>query len=123
MRSEAIKAAYESARDRFQMSAGEFEKEAARWDVEPVEVEGKVVGAVMMKGEEIHACIKPEGFRRWLSTGVLRKTLVATLTKYGRAVTSVKTGNEVGRKFVERLGFAPFLEKDGVTWYEVRNGN
>lgn len=123
MRNEALIAAYESAKDRLPISEEQFLEEAKSWDVLPVKVGEEIVGAVLTKGEHIHACIKPQGFCKWLNKRVLKRTLFTTLAKYGRAVTSVESGNEIGRRFVERLGFTPFDERNGVTWYEVRHGN
>ena len=112
-RPDALHVAYGSAEGRLGgMTFDEFSKATESWDVEPVEVDGQLVGAVLMNGPEIHACIKPEGFGRWLTRRVLRNTLRKTLLKHGEAVTRVTEGNAIGEHFVSRLGF----KKEGELW-------
>lgn len=122
-RKEALEAAYESAKDRMRLTREGFMETFCGWQVRPVKVRGKVVGAVLIGGNQIHACIKPEGFKRWLTKGVLQDTLWAVLAKHGRAITSVAKDNEIGHTFVAGLGFKPVSEADGVTWYEVKSGH
>jgi len=101
------------------MSRADFMAAFGSWDVRPVRVSGEIVGAVLIGGNQIHACIQPKGFKRWLTRGVLRDTLVRVMEQHGSAMTSVAKGNEIGHKFVAGLGFKPVSEADGVTWYEV----
>ena len=123
MREQAIAAAYESARSRMVLSPDDFAAAMADWQVYPVLVDGVLVGAILVNGEEIHACIKPEGFGRWFSRGLMKRTLLDVIAKHGRAVTRVESGNEKGRKFVESLGFRKTTEARGICWYEVKNGS
>jgi hypothetical protein len=109
----ALKAAYQSTKDRISFSEEEFIKAVEDWEVIPVRG-----GAVLIKDEQIHACINPEGFGRWLSRSVLRKTLGMVLEKHGRAVTS--TATEEGARFVQRLGFQKKEEKEGITIWELK---
>lgn len=120
-RQEALEAAYESAKERMHLSRDDFMATFGTWRVRPVKVRGELVGAVLVGGNQIHACIKPRGFRRWLTKGVLKDTLLAVITEHGRAITSVSKDNEIGHRFVAGLGFKPVSEADGVTWYEVTN--
>lgn len=99
------------------VSFEEFQWLCQDWEAEPVEVDGQLVGAVLMRGPEIHACIKPEGFGLWLSRRVLRDTLVRLVAEHGRAETSVATGNAAGEAFVQRLGFVESGRANGVTRY------
>lgn len=117
LRHSALHAAWESCRDRWPVEYEQFAEAMQGWDVEPVQVDGHVVGAVLMRGPEIHACIKPEGFGRWLSRRVLRDTLVRLVAEHGRAETSVATGNAAGEAFVQRLGFVESGRANGVTRY------
>lgn len=103
------------------MSFDEFAAAVRDWEVEPVEVGGQLVGAVLMRGAEIHACIKPEGFGRWLSRSVLRRTLAQVVREHGRAETVVTTGNAVGDAFVRRLGFVEAGQENGLTRYTYGN--
>lgn len=116
-RQAALLAAWESACPRWPVSFDEFTTAVREWDVEPVEVDGQLVGAVLMRGPEIHACIRPEGFGRWLSRRVLRSTLARVVAEHGRAETSVATGNEAGEAFVRRLGFVEAGCVNGVKGY------
>jgi hypothetical protein len=73
------------------------------WTTYPVVVDGELVGAVVMRGPEIHACITPAGFTKWYTEEVRLATLDRILKEYGHAITAVTT--EAGAKFVRRLGF------------------
>src|SRR5690348_5704201 len=84
----ALRAAYQSVRGRRFVTEQNFRSFIADWDVYPVRVNGDVVGAVVTKGEQMHACIA-EGFGRWLSRKVLRETLYKILKQHGMAVTTV----------------------------------
>ena len=123
MKEEALMAAYESAKDRMDLESDEFIDLFKDWDVHPVVVRNEVMGAVLIKGNQLHACIKPQGFKRWLTRSVLENTLYKVIKKHGKAITSVKTGNQEGDRFVRGLGFMPFSEDCGVTWYEVPHGH
>jgi hypothetical protein len=106
-RHKALLAAYESMKTRLNagFSFSDFEKQTFDWQVEPVSVDGELAGAVLINGPEIHACILPDYFGRWLTRSVLRRTLYAVLEKYGYATTHVTEGNAIGDAFVKRLGF------------------
>lgn len=121
-RQEALEAAYESAKGRTRMSRQDFIEAFGTWLVRPVKVRGEIVGAVLVGGNQIHACIKPQGFRRWLTKGVLQDTLLKVMAEHGRAITSVAKDNEIGHRFVAGLGFKPVSEADGVIWYEILVG-
>lgn len=108
----AVTAAYESAMGRMNVPLEVFYEAVSGWEVVPVRVDGKLVGAVLMNGPEIHACIKPEGFGKWLTKGVLRNTLCKVLKAHGKAVTRFTEGNAAGEYFVTRLGF----KKEGEAW-------
>lgn len=124
-RSDVLRAAWESFHDRMPVPFETFCEAVAGWDVLPVCVGGQVVGAVLQKGPELHACIKPEGFGRWLSKRVLRDTIDATLKRYGHVITKVQDGNAIGDIFVRRLGFVQVSVSDGIVTYrlEATHGN
>ncbi len=109
-REQALHAAWESTHERVDWPWHEFAAAMANWEVEPVVVDGRLVGAVLMYGPEIHACIKPEGFRRWLTKSVLERTLYTRWKKYGYATSGSNTA--IGDKFLTRLGFT----KEGSKW-------
>lgn len=100
---DALTAAYESAADRLcGLSLDDFMAAVAGWDVHPVTVGGAVVGAVLVNGPEIHACVKREACGRWMSRRLLG-VLDQVVKRYGFAVTSATTDD--GVRFVQRLGF------------------
>lgn len=101
----AVRAAYASAAQRMPgVTLEAFRAELEACEVHPVLVDGEPVGAVVVKGPEIHACVLPKARGRWFSRQYAR-LLAATIAKHGRATTSATT--EDGRRFVERLGFVP----------------
>jgi hypothetical protein len=110
-----LRLAYLSAKDRLGLSEEEFMSAVASWDVFPV-----TGGAVLINGEEIHACVLPESFGKWLTRRVLRKTLGAVLNKHGRAITRVVLGKEAGERFVARLGFQKIEEEKGIGIWELK---
>jgi hypothetical protein len=87
----------------------------ANWEVHPVLVDHTVVGAVLIFGPEIHACIS-DGYGRWLTKGILRNTLWGVLDEYGYATTSATT--PAGEQFVKRLGF---VETEPGRYVKVKN--
>jgi hypothetical protein len=103
-RNDAIRAAFESAADRLpeQTTLEAFAAAAAGWDCHPVRVGGRIVGAVLSHGPEMHACVKPEAFKRWITRELLA-LVDATAQRFGRVHT--RAGTEAGRRFVQRLGF------------------
>jgi hypothetical protein len=116
--SQALRAAWESARDRCDVDFEDFAMAVEDWNVHPVRVAGKIVGAILTHREQIHACIKPEAFGKWVGMKEVN-VLNDVIDRYGRAVTSVSHGNEVGRKFVQGLGFSLVEIRNGVDWFEL----
>lgn len=113
--------AHASLNGRSSISFEEFLLYFHDWKCVPVNVESKPVGALLMNGTEIHACIS-NGYGRWGSKSLLRE-LDAIKKQHGKATTSVATGNKIGEAFVERLGFNKVRETDAVTYYEATNGH
>jgi hypothetical protein len=89
-------------------------------EAEPIAVDGKPVGAVVSIGPDVHACING-GYGLWLSRGLIRRTLKRLIEAHGFARTSVQEGNEVGRSFVERLGFVETTRQGGAIFFEVKS--
>ena len=103
-RMQAVRAAFLSAQDRLPPGStyAAFQASTSGWECHPVHVDGGLVGAVLARGPEIHACINPAGFGRWLSRPLLR-LVDAAIARFGYAMTQAVTA--AGRAFVERLGF------------------
>lgn len=103
---QALQAAFDSMQTRLPsfVSYSLFKRLTKEWEVYPVKVNKIIIGALLIDGAEIHACIKPEGFNYWFNKAML--TILNNIIKeYGFALTRVAEGNEVGIAFVERLGF------------------
>jgi len=120
-----LRAAYASLTGRADATFEQFRSAVAAWDVVPVTVTGKLAGAVLINGAELHACILPAFFGRWLTRAVLRQTLHQVLAHHGHAITRTTSGNDAGHAFVARLGFHKICDADGVATYrlEAKRGN
>lgn len=80
------------------------------WEVREVVVEGVVVGAVLAKGNEVHVGVLPQFHRRWCTPSLWRWAITDRLKDYGILFTKGKPGN----LFIERAGFVPVREINGV---------
>jgi hypothetical protein len=110
----ALKAAYESAKDRINISEADFIKMFGKdWEIIPVKVKHQIVGCMLRKGPELHAAIKPEGHKKWYRKAE-KKVVEDTVKQFGYAVTAVMANNKEGQAFVTRLGFKQ-VATDGIT--------
>lgn len=102
---EALHQAYLSAQDRLDgLTFAEFARALSKAEVHPVNVDGECVGALIVDGPEIHACVNGcKGL--WVTRREVR-ILNGVIAKHGYAVTTATTSE--GRQFVQRLGFKPF---------------
>lgn len=109
-----LKEAYESAKDRLNgMTFEQFEDATKDFEVTPVYYVGEVIGAILVKENHVHACIKPEFKGKWFGRVAVR-IISEIVEKYGEALTSATT--EDGRKIVESLGFV----KDGEIYRSTK---
>jgi ribosomal protein S18 acetylase RimI-like enzyme len=117
----ALIKAYESCKDRFDepITFDEFSVMFADWECISIEVNGDCAGALMCKDHEIHACILPKYFNKWLSKKVWRSVFVDRLNKYGYLQTGVTANNEIGKRFVERCGFKEYDRFANVVIYRL----
>jgi hypothetical protein len=117
----AIRAAWDASRWQFapDYTYDQFADAISDWECWPVEVGGEMAGALLVKGCEIHACIKPEFFRRWATPGMYRRVM-RHKALYGRLVTRVNVDHDAGREFVERFGFTMTGNTGHVLHYEMR---
>lgn len=100
---DALRVAYESAEARMHgVSFEAFARALGSADVHPVNVAGECVGAVIVNGNEIHACVLPKASGRWFTRREAR-ILNQVIDRYGCATTSATT--PMGVEFVRRLGF------------------
>lgn len=123
LREDAIDAAWRSFNEYAPISREDFGAYCAGFDVEPVIVADKVVGAVLMRAAEVCALIAPEGRGRWVSRGLIRRTVQRTIAQFGYAVTYVPGYCVAGHHMAWRLGFRPQGVADGgLTTYVFRPG-
>jgi hypothetical protein len=100
---EPLHLAYESARDRMPgVTFEQFAAEVAGFDVHPVKARGRLCGAILVRGNEMHPCVMPWAFGYWFgrAEAALLNQIIDT---HGEATTTATT--EEGRRFIERLGF------------------
>lgn len=105
----AVIKAYEATAPRMPgVTLQQFAQSLADAVFHPVHVRGECVGAVVVKGCEIHACVLPAFKGQWFGKKHLA-ILAAVLKKYGVACTKATT--DEGIAFVRRLGFRQFGDK------------
>lgn len=105
----AVAKAFQAASDRMPgVSLEAFADALAGAQVHPVSVDGECVGAVIVRGCEIHACVLPSARGRWFGRAQAA-ILDGVLKKHGVASTSATTAQGVA--FVQRLGFRQFGSK------------
>lgn len=103
MVNEPLRLAYESARGRLAgVTFEQFAVSVAGFEVHPVRARGRLCGAVLVRGKEVHACVMPWARCRWFGRpeAALLSQIIDT---HGEATTTATT--EDGRRFIERLGF------------------
>ncbi len=120
----ALEAAWQSAKDRMPgVDFDQFCESVEGWRVVPVVVKRETVGALLINGPEIHACVLPLAHKRWVSRSLLAE-LDTVIQEHGYAITRVDESREPGRHFVNRLGFVPVLQDGSTIIYgKVKHGN
>lgn len=123
LRDDALDAAWRSFNAFAPISRDAFGEFCQGFDVEPVVVADKVVGAVMTREAEVCALIAPEGRRRWVSRGLIRRTVLRTVERFGYAIAYVPSYCQAGHDMAWRLGFRPEGQShNGMTTYVFRPG-
>jgi hypothetical protein len=102
---------YQSIKHRTPLGLVEYLEAVKDWVVIPLTEQGRVIGGVLQKGNEIHVGygVKPIGSIR----AYIRTILGGVIDKYGYAVTQVREENQAGLRFCERLGFVKLSAHDG----------
>lgn len=120
-RADIIRAAWDASAWQFPIwyTADHFMRDTSEWDAWPIVVQGALVGAIMVKGCELHVCVRQEAFRRWATPGMYRRVLKHK-QKHGRLMTRVKQAHKDGIEFVERFGFRLIGNTGDVLLYEMR---
>jgi len=105
--------AFESTKDRINITYEQFKEDTKDFEITPVYYKNEVIGAMLVKENHVHACIKPQYKGKWFGRVALR-VISKIIEEYGEAITSATT--EDGRKIVESLGFI----KDGDVYRSTK---
>lgn len=81
------------------------------WDIKPVMSCGKVIGAVIARGPEVHVSVIPSFHRKWATPGLYRWAITDRIKRYGYVLTRGEPESE----FIKRAGFQKFGVYDGST--------
>lgn len=111
MSSKAINAIYNSVKGRLSITEEQFAEAMKGWEFVELTQGDEVVGAVMIKGNELHV-----GYSKKPTFSIrrhIKQTLKKLLDMYGEAVTTVNASNERGINFCKRLGFVVMSEYEG----------
>jgi hypothetical protein len=107
----ALLMVYTSVKDRLTVGLVEYLEAVKDWEVMPLTESGRVIGGVLIKGNEIHVGygVKPKVSIR----GYIRNILGGVISKHGCALTQVQEENLAGLRFCERLGFVKLSAYNG----------
>jgi len=99
----ALHMIYKSVEHRLPIGFEEFSNAVSDWEVMPLTQNGKLIGGVITKENEIHVgyAEKPKASIR----ANIKETLIPLIKKHGFVVTSVQKDNINGLNFCKRLGF------------------
>jgi hypothetical protein len=103
---------YESVKHRLPFGFEQYAEAIKDFDIVPLTQDGRVIGGVLAKGNEIHVGygVKPRSSIR----PHIKATLKAMIDQYGYVVTAVMADNKSGLRFCERLGFVKLGEENGT---------
>lgn len=93
------------------------------WTLEPIQFDGEVIGAVMLREREIHMAVKPGSTKHWVRRSMIRDFIAKRIEQYGHLVSSVSKQNAVAIRAVERLGFYRTGEDGQFITYRIDNAN
>lgn len=116
-------AAYESAKDRMNLTYPQFAQAFKAWEVMPVKAKGNLAGAILWNGNELHCCILPEFHKRWLVPSIYKEILHTRLERFGSLITKVNKHSRAGKQFVTKAGFQHIETQGDTLIYELRYGN
>jgi hypothetical protein len=103
---------YESVKHRLNIGVVEYIEAVKDWNVLPLTEQGRVIGGVLLKENELHVGYgkKPKASIR----SYIKEILGGVIDEYGFAVTTVMADNPTGLHFCERLGFVKLGEENGT---------
>lgn len=103
---------YESVSARLAVPEAEFYRAMTLFDIVPVTSEGRVIGGILKRGNELHiGCTeRPKGAAMRKYICILREVVA----EFGCAVATVMPGNDTALHELQRLGFRLAELKDGM---------
>jgi len=114
----ALLEAYKGIKPRSHLMTIEaFFKAFSDWEVIPVTIRKRIVGAILVKNEEIHVSVNQESRGLWIrksSFNILKRIL----KEYGTIKTKALKSCEPCHYFIERLGFKQTFEDNQFFYYE-----
>ena len=84
----------------WQISFDTYREAVKEWIIQTIVRDGKPIGAVYRKGDELHVSVLPDWRRAWATKGLLRQ-----LFGTGRVTTRVTPGHDEMYGILARLGF------------------
>lgn len=93
------------------------------WIYKAVVRNGVIAGFFCHKGNEIHCFRKPEFTGYWITRHDLDELTKPLFEQFGRIRTKCPESNEIGQKFVKRLGFKQSGRLPGFILYETKRLN
>lgn len=111
-REEALNSLIKSISHRIELTQEQAEEAFKDYRLVGVEKDGKTIGCLMSKENEVHVGIEPEHHNKWYSRRIFREFIEPIVDEYGSAVSSTTEDNHLGMDFLTRLGF----RKEG-DWY------
>ena len=85
------------------ISRKDFEDSLFWWEVEPIKVAGKIVGAMLYRDHEFHIAVEPDARGRWAVT--VRRFFLQLLAERGYLIARPFKSNPNAIEFIERVGF------------------
>lgn len=86
--------------------------ETTGWIVHPVTYCGKIIGAIIQKGAEIHTSIAPEFQKRWNPRSYIKSILYPALQKYGEIFSEADKSDLRSIRWLTKLGFTIINEDE-----------
>ena len=93
------------------------------WVEVPVIRGGRRAGLFLVKDNEIHCMRNAEYVGKWLTRQDLQRLTKPLFEAYGCIVTKIVNSNEIGKKFVTRLGFYEVSKDATNTHYRAERLN
>jgi len=98
-----VNLAYNSVKDRIDLTLEEFAEVLKDWEFVELKHDEKLFGVIIIKDNELH--ISLDGVPKFSIRRYLKETIGKVIENYGYAVTSITKNNEKELNFCKRFGF------------------